>query len=438
MVPKRGFSAADLCMATIGNKIKNFFRGGADVKTVTPGDGRTVLRGAQPVRLDSAELSLTLSTVYRCGAFLSDSVAKLPLLYERKRGAGIFTQESNRLAWLLRLSPNEYTSAFDFWRQAIFNVLFHGEAYIIPMYSDITHELLRLVLCAPGTVARVDLGRYLVNDLTQGLRSREYDESEIIRLKGRSLNGLDGVSVITFASTVTSIAGTADRNTLKTFANGGTTMGFITNEQGTPGYGEYATQALQDMANDLTSNIQKGDLVVAIGGKAHYQSFTMTAADMQALETRKFTVRELCRFFGVHPSFVFDDTSLNYKSAENAYSSFLTDTLRPMLRQIEDELARKLIPETQLGKRRFRFAEEDLYAADLESRMRYTEKRIQTGTMTVNEARAQMGMQPVEGGDIPLISANLRAVSEVKTEAPAEPGNDTDDNNDDNQDNNDE
>lgn len=50
---------------------------------------------------------------------------------------------------------------------------------------------------------------------------------------------------------------------------------------------------------------------------------------MQFLESRKFTVRELCRFFGVHPSFVFDDTSNNYKSAEMANVAFLSNTLNP-------------------------------------------------------------------------------------------------------------
>lgn len=69
-------------------------------------------------------------------------------------------------------------------------------------------------------------------------------------------------------------------------------MGFITNEQGTPGFGEYQTSALQAMADDMSAHIRKGTRVFAVGGKAQYHSFSMTAADMQALETRKFTVRE--------------------------------------------------------------------------------------------------------------------------------------------------
>ena len=37
------------------------------------------------------------------------------------------------------------------------------------------------------------------------------------------------------------------------------------------------------------------------------------------------------RFFGVPPSFVFDDTSNNYKSAEMANVAFLSNTLEPLV-----------------------------------------------------------------------------------------------------------
>ena len=55
------------------------------------------------------------------------------------------------------------------------------------------------------------------------------------------------------------------------------------------------------MADDMSAHIRRGTRVFAVGGKAQYHSFSMTAADMQALETRKFTVRELCRLRGMSP-----------------------------------------------------------------------------------------------------------------------------------------
>lgn len=142
---------------------------------------------------------------------------------------------------------------------------------------------------------------------------------------------------------------------------------------------------------------------------------------MQFLESRKFTVRELCRFFGVHPSFVFDDTSNNYKSAEMANVAFLSNTLNPLLRKIESELHRKLIEPSLCCERRFEFDRRSLYACDLASRVQYQTQTIAAGIYTVNDWRRAENMPPVEGGDLPLVSANLKGLSEMGTTPKQQP-----------------
>ena len=146
---------------------------------------------------------------------------------------------------------------------------------------------------------------------------------------------------------------------------------------------------------------------------------------MQFLETRKFSVREICRFFGVHPSFVFDDTSNNYKSAEMANVAFLTNTLNPLLRKIEVELHRKLVAPSLCCKRKFQFDRRGLYACDLDSRVKYQAQTIAAGLYTVNEWRQEENKPAVEGGDTVMVSANLKSIEEQTTQpepqAPAEP-----------------
>ena len=133
---------------------------------------------------------------------------------------------------------------------------------------------------------------------------------------------------------------------------------------------------------------------------------------MQFLESRKFTVIEICRFFSVPPSFVYADTSNNYKSVEQADVDFLSHTLNPMLRNIEIELRRKLISPELSHKYRFKFDRNELFASDLNGMMNYRTKLLQMGT-TINEVRQMFDMLPVEGGDIALISANLRGINEL-------------------------
>lgn len=151
-------------------------------------------------------------------------------------------------------------------------------------------------------------------------------------------------------------------------------------------------------------------------GQVQFTQMSMSSVDMQFLESRKFTVREICRFFGVHPSFVFDDTSNNYKSAEMANVAFLNNTLNPILRKIEAELLRKLVAPTLATKRKFEFNRQSLYACDLESRGKYWKQVIETGLYTVNELRREENKPDVEGGDTVLVSANLKSITNLAAE----------------------
>ena len=130
-------------------------------------------------------------------------------------------------------------------------------------------------------------------------------------------------------------------------------------------------------------------------------------------------MREICRFFGVHPSFVFDDTSNNYKSAEMANAGFLSDTLNPILRKIENELHRKLVAPSLCCKRRFEFDRRDLYACDLDSKVKYQTSTIAAGIYTVNDWRIAENKEPVKGGDVVLVSANLKSLKEIGQQTPA-------------------
>ena len=96
---------------------------------------------------------------------------------------------------------------------------------------------------------------------------------------------------------------------------------------------------------------------------------------------------------------------------------FLAQTLDPLLTQIENELLVKLVPEELWGRRRIRFDREKLYTTDLQTEAAYFEKMLQTGVYTVNELRAKKNRPPIEGGDTPLVSANLKSIDIIMQES---------------------
>lgn len=395
---------------------------------VTPRTGQ----GYIPYISGGSYAALSLPAVYRCVRLLSESVANLPLQYMRMKN-GVFVEDTqSRLHYLLTVEPDPNMSAFDFWAQVVENLLLEGNAYIVPVYSTATGELDRLALCARNSVSHdIYSDTYLVADSVNGI-SGTYSEREIIHIKGMSPDGKQGVSVLTYARLTLSIGGSGDRETLNRFENGGNVMGLVGNDKSAVGFGEYQDAELQKTASDVDTQFRSGKRIVSLPGQVDFKQISMSSADMQFLESRKFTVREICRFFGVHPSFVFDDTSNNYKSAEMANVAFLSNTLNPILRKIENELHRKLVAPSLCCKRKFQFDRRGLYACDLDSRVKYQMQTIQTGIYTVNEWRREENKPPVDGGDTVLVSTNLRGITEAtatptqSTGTSDEPADDTD------------
>ena len=82
-------------------------------------------------------------------------------------------------------------------------------------------------------------------------------------------------------------------------------------------------------------------------------------------------------------------------------------TLDPILKRIEAEFCRKLIPQTLCCKRIFKFDRKGIYSLDLQSLANYQAKTIASGIYTINDWRRIENQPLVEGGDVIYVSANL-------------------------------
>lgn len=355
---------------------------------------------------------MQIATVFRCVNLLADSVANLPMQYMRIKNGIYVEDKASRLHYLLNVQPCEYMSAVDFWRQIVQYLLLNGNAYIVPVYAG-SPEVAELRIPHPTTVAHDTINnKYTIADVSAGV-SGTYDESEIIHLKNISQDGKHGLSTLGFARVALDITSTGNIETLNRFKNGGNVRGIVGNDASVRGFGQYQDSEMQKAAVEMDNRFRSGERIVAVPGQVQFTALSMSSTDMQFLETRKFSVREICRFFGVHPSFVFDDTSNNYKSAEMANVAFLSNTLNPILRKIENELHRKLIAPGLCCKRMFQFDRRGLYACDLDSKIKYQAQTIAAGLYTVNEWRREENKPEVEGGDAVLVSANLKGINDT-------------------------
>lgn len=357
--------------------------------------------------------AMKISAVYRCIDILSKGIAQLPLELKRNRGGYYTLDTDSRFNYLLAVRPNSRMNAFDFKRNIIAQMVTKGNAYVVPK-GDI-HDPKELILVTAGC-CRYDVkaNTYAVKDDINGI-NRDYKPEEILHFKNLSLDGYTGVSTISYASTVLAISSNADRQNVTTFKKGGILRGFVSGQgSGTIGFGAVQDEQLKDVATNIEEQLASGREIFSLPGEMKFNQISLSPSDMELLNTKEFNVIEVCRFFGVHPGKVFAHQSGNDKSNDTSQLSFLNDTLNPYLTQIENEFESKVLRPEDYGTLKFDFNIEPLLQTDLTTQAAYIEKTISTGVRTVNSWRKALGQEPVDGGEAPLVSANLLPLNSKK------------------------
>jgi HK97 family phage portal protein len=379
-----------------------------------------------PVSIDAGsdvvtrkELAMKIAAVYRCVDVVSKGVAQLPLVVKRKVDDYFVIDNDDvfGLTYILQMRPNERLSAYDFKRSIMTQLLIgNGNAYVKPEWDE---GYKRMILLSPGScVYDVFSNTYVVSDPINQIYGT-FDADEIIHLKNLSLDGgYTGVSTLQYASRTLAISANADSANVESFKTRGTLSGFVSGKNSTLGFGTIQDTQLQGVADNIEKQLASGKKIFNLPGEMSFNQISLSPSDIQLLETKTFNVLDICRFFGVHPDKVFAQQTANYKASEMSQVSFLTDTLQPILTQIENELQIKLIPRELAMQYKIDFDIEPLLQTDLLTQADYINKTISSGVKTVNQWRKKFGQAPVEGGDKVLVSANLKALDALNAEIP--------------------
>lgn len=362
----------------------------------------------------SVPVSMKVDAVYSAVKLISEGVARLALSLQRYNDARkcFVNDYENDLYTTLRVMPNANMTSFELWRSAVQQVLLQGNAYLLPSRGVVSVN--GLTLLSPGSV-HYDIATklYVVNDAVNGVAGI-YTAHDIVHLKNIGIDGgFTGLSTLQLAAQAMGISRLSDQNTATTLSNGGRMRGLLSGDTGLNTFGAPTQQQLGDVSDQVEGYIREGRTVIPVPPEMKFQSIALSPADAKVLESKQMTIRAIARFFRVHPDLLYEGSNNTYKAAEVPNVMFLTQTLEPLLVQIETELLVKLIPRTLWGKRRVRFDRETLYTTDLLTEADYYGKMLQCGVYTVNELRRKKGQPPVDGGDTPMVSANLKGVQTI-------------------------
>ena len=356
----------------------------------------------------SATSAMRVSAVAACVAKISGAIVSMPLHVYRLNGGDIPDRLPRDPLWyLLNEQPSPQYTASSMWEGVSMAQLLRGDAFGL-IRRGINNSIREILPLPWGSVSPMrtpgDGVRYYVNLPSHGI-STWFDPSEILHFPGLGFDDatMRSMSVIQYGARNAIGNAIAMDTYAGKFFEGGAHPSIIL-ESGKNMSDEQAAQLRAAFVAKYAGldNAHASPLVLTEGTTA--KQISLSADDAQLLEARKFQVLDVARAFGV-PGFLINESTgaTSWGSGiESIGRAFVTYTLQPWLRKIEQELNRKLFPR-DTG-RFVEFYRDALIEGDSAAQGAYFRTALGgpgagDGHMSVNEVRRIKRMAPIEGGD---------------------------------------
>ena len=363
----------------------------------------------------SADKAIHLSAVWACVRLLSESVSTLPLKIYARQPDGSRKPATDHPAYqVLCRRPNLEMTPSRFMLMLVASICLRGNAFVEK--KMIGNRLVALVPLLPQNmvVKRLDNGS-LEYTYTEAKAPRVIPVKNLMHIRGFGLDGVCGMMPMMAGRDVIGSAMAVEESAAKIFENGLQSSGFLSADGA---LNEEQRERLRGYMAKFIGSRNAGKIMVLEGG-LKYQNVTMNPEAAQMLESRAFSIEEICRWFRVPPFMVghADKQSSWASSVEGMNLQFLTNTLRPLLVNIEQEISRCLLDgdEDLFAE----FSVEGLLRADSAGRAAYYTTALQNGWMSRNDVRRLENMPPIEGGDIYTVQLNLTPLEDLKKNSQA-------------------
>lgn len=371
--------------------------------------------GTEPAAEVTFDSAMQISAVWAAVRIISETIGSLPFSLYRKTADGRVPAKNHDLHRVLAKRPNQYQSTVEFWESMALNLAISGNAYAIIQRSG-TRIVGLLPISSSQVETRLLNDGTVIHSYTTGTNTRVYSAENMwhVKLFG---NGIVGLSPLSYARDSIGIAIASDRRVSKIYSNGAKPSGVLTIDK-------TLTADQRAQVRSAFSGIESGndDKLFVLEAGMQYQQVSMSPQDIQLLDSRRFQIEDVGRFFGV-PSILLNQTVGQSSLGSNVYEimqGYYKLSLRPYLEKFESSILRWLITDSENYEAEFDF--DALLRSDTKTRMDANREAINSGQLTPNEARRDEGRAPIEGGDQLLIQGAMipiRQAGQQPTEVPS-------------------
>ena len=332
--------------------------------------------------------------------------AKLKPRYVKTENNETVQEKSGSLAYLLKFQPNYLMTPFDFIYRVVTLLYLNNNAFIYPEYDPYTYELKALWPIKPSNVEALkdEGGNIYFRFYFTDAKSYTLPYESVIHLRrffgindvfGGSGAIADHNALLKTIKINDSVLQGLDNAVRSSFQiKGLLKINGILSEKDKAAQKKEFDDALKESMSGGGSSIVPVDL------KSDYVPLT-TDPKLVDSTTLSFLQKKIISYFGVSEA-IFDN-----KYDENEYNAFYESVIEGIAISLSEAFSKALLTHNQLDKgEQIIFYSERLQYASWNTKVQAIEKLMGLGILSLNESRALLGFEPIEGGSKRLQSLN--------------------------------
>lgn len=362
-----------------------------------PGDGIRTAAGTTVTE----EKALALSAVWRAVRLCTQDIASMPFLLYSRKERGKERALGHPLYTLLHDRPNPEMSSHIYWETVQGHIELWGNHYSEIQYRGDGSVAALWPLMPDRTWPERKNGEKVYHTRLPSGETKTLSDARVFHVPGFGFDGLVGKSPIALAREALGFHLAVREYGARYFGNGARSSGVLMHPE------HIGPEALQSIRNDwerLHSGLDNSHRIAILEEGVTYQQISISPEDSQFLETQRFGIQDVARWFGVPLHMLADNSMSPASNVEQASLDWVMHGIRPRAVRIEKAVNWDIVPQ---GKLFAEFLLVSLLRGDMAARGQFYNTMFNLGAMSQNDIREAENMNAIENGDTYYVPLNM-------------------------------
>lgn len=340
------------------------------------------------------ETAMNFAAVFACVRYLSSAIGALPWgLYRRRPDGGRDPFRTSPIWQILRTRPNPEMSAQTFKETLTAWALTWGNG-CAEIERNAGGQVVALWPISPDRVDfKRDENKNLVYEVSNELGGTTVLlPDNVFHVHGLGFDGISGYSVVSMAARDIG-SGLAADDFMNSFFGNGTIVGGVLEHPET--LSQQAYDRIKESWEKRHGGPAQAWKPAILEEGMTWKSIGMPLQDAEFLASRKFTVTQIARWFGVPPHKIADLERATYTNIEHQGIEVVQDSILPWAMRFEQEADYKLIGQRNRAALYTKLDLKGLLRGDMETRGNFYQRLRELGAISVNEIRQLEDMNPI-------------------------------------------